>query len=86
MKSFRLLVVTPEGVRYDGEAVQLSVRTSGGSMSVEANHIPLITALESGKCRIYKNEGNYTEAECSGGLLSVGKNQVRVLCSFFVFK
>ena len=83
MKSFRLLVVTPEGVKYDGEAVQLSVRASGGSMSVEANHIPLIT---SGKCRIYKDEGNFTEAECSGGLLSVGKDQVRVLCSFFTFK
>ena len=86
MKSFELEIVTPEGVAYKGEAVQLSVRAVGGSMSVLAGHIPLVTALKDGDCRVYKNEGAPMEAECSGGILSVTKECVRLLCTYFAFK
>lgn len=86
MKSFHLEIVTPEGEVYNGDAVQLSVRAVGGSMSVLAGHIPLVTALKNGVCRVYKEEGVPLEADCSGGMLSVTKENVRLLCTYFSFK
>ena len=86
MKSFHLQIVTPEGVRYDGDAVQLSVRAVGGSMSVLAGHIPIVTALKNGVCRVYTEENSPKEAECSGGMLSVTKEKVQLLCTSFIFK
>ena len=85
MKKFHLEIVTPEGVRYNGEAVQLSVRAVDGSMSVLAGHIPLVTSLKNGACRVYTEEGNPREAQCSGGMLSVEKDSVKLLCTSFVF-
>lgn len=86
MKSFHLEIVTPEGVAYDGEAVQLSVRAVDGSLSVLAGHIPMMTALKNGVCRVYKEENKPIEAECSGGMLSVTKESVKLLCTYFSFK
>ena len=86
MKSFHLEIVTPEGVRYNGDAVQLSVRAVDGSLSVLAGHIPLVTALKNGPCRVYTEEGKAREAECSGGMLSVTRDNVKLLCTSFVFE
>ena len=86
MKKFPLQIVTPEGEAYNGEAVQLSVRAVTGSLSVMAGHIPMMTALQNGACRVYEEEGNLREAECSGGLLSVTKERVRLLCTYFAFR
>ena len=86
MKTFPLEIVTPEGAAYQGNAVQLSVRAVSGSLSVLAGHIPMMTALKSGVCRVYEEENKPLEAECSGGLLSVTKEKVTLLCSFFAFK
>ena len=85
MKSFHLEIVTPTGQVYNGKAVQLSVRAVDGSLSVLAGHIPLVTALQNGECRVYTEENKPRAAECSGGMLSVGKDGVRLLCTSFVF-
>ena len=85
MKSFHLEIVTPTGAVYNGDAVQLSVRAVDGSLSVLADHIPLVTALKNGDCRVYTEEGKVRHAECSGGMLSVTKEAVRLLCTSFVF-
>ena len=85
MKPFELEIVTPEGAVYDGNAVQLSVMAIDGSRSILADHIPLITALKSAPCRVYVDERTIREAHCSGGLLSVEKGKVRLLCTAFAF-
>ncbi len=86
MRTFKLEISTPEGLAYSGEATQLSVRAIDGSLSVLAGHIPMVTALKNDVCRVYDAQGNLREADCSGGILSVGRNSVRLLCSFFKFK
>ncbi len=86
MKTYHLEIVTPEGVVYNRDAVQLSVPAIDGSLSVLADHIPLITALKGGECRVYEEEDHPMEASCSGGILSVDKKSVRLLCTFFRFK
>ena len=85
MKPFVLEIVTPDGIAYEGSAVQLSVMAIDGSRSVLADHIPLITALKSAPCRVYVDERTIKEGCCSGGLLSVEKGKVRLLCTAFAF-
>lgn len=83
MKNFKLQIAAPDGLRYDGDAVQLSVRGIGGELAVLAGHIPFVTALQSGECRVYTEEGRIRRANCTGGMLMVSKECVRVLSSDF---
>ena len=84
MKEFQLQIVTPEGILFDGIAEQLSVRSIDGEVAVMAGHIPYVTALAKGSCRVYQN-GNVQHATCGGGLLEVNKERVRLLSPDFQF-
>lgn len=86
MKQFDLQIVTPGGVLYDDKVVQISVRAIDGSLSVLADHIPMVTALKSAPCRVYVSEKDIREADCAGGILSVEKGKVHLLCTSFSFK
>lgn len=88
MKSFKLEIATPDGLRYDGEAVQVSVRGIGGELAILAGHIPFSTALKNGECRVYVgDEGkDIRHADCGGGMLIVTKECVRILSSDFTWK
>ena len=85
MKSFRLLIATPTGKGFDGEATQLSVMGECGSLSIMAGHIPFVTNVKSGKCRIYTNN-KVLDCECLGGLLSVTKDCVSLITTAFSVK
>ena len=84
MKEFQLQIVTPEGILFDGAAEQLSVRSIDGEVAVMAGHIPYVTALKEGKCRVYV-AGKIRHASCGGGLLEVNKENVRLLSPDFKF-
>ncbi len=86
MKNFTLKITTPNGPAFDGEAVQLSVRAIDGELAVMADHIPMVTALKNGECRVYLPNGDMKRAECGGGMLIVEKEAVQLLSSSFAFK
>ena len=84
MKAFKLQIAAPDGMRYDGEAYQLSVRGIGGELAILAGHIPFVTALADGECRIYTSEnGDIRRGKCAGGMLVVSADYVRVMSSDF---
>ncbi len=85
MKNFKLEIATPDGLRYDDEAVQVSVRGIGGELAILAGHVPFCTALGNGECRVYiGDEGKLIRrAKCGGGMLMVTKECVRILASDF---
>lgn len=84
MKSFKLQIAAPDGLRFDGDCEQISVRGIGGDLAVLADHIPFVTALAPGECRIYTEDGKkIRHAHCRGGMLMVSKNVVRLLSSDF---
>ena len=60
MKKFHLQIAAPDGLRYDGDAVQISVRGIEGDFAVLAGHIPFVTALKAGECRVYVGENGDT--------------------------
>lgn len=86
MKTFKLQIAAPDGMRYDGEAFQLSVRGIEGELAILAGHIPFVTALASGECRVYcdpESPDKVRRATCSGGMLMVSDSCVRLLSSDF---
>ena len=85
MKEFHLQIVTPDGLVFDGQAGQLSVRSIDGDVAILAGHIPYVTALKEGECRVYVGD-EIKKANCSGGLLTVTKEDVRLVSSDFDWK
>ncbi len=82
MKNFHLIIATPEGCVYDGKVFQLSLMGESGSLSILANHIPFMTNVKKGICRIYSEDG-IIECETTGGILSVTKEYVRIIATSF---
>ena len=76
MADFHLKIVSPDGVFFDGEAHQISLRSIDGDVAVLAGHIPYLTAVGIGECRVYTGDGAPRRAACCGGLLNVTKDGV----------
>ena len=85
MKNFHLQIAAPDGLRYDGEATQISVRGIEGDLAVLAGHIPFVTALRAGECRVYTGESGETirRARYSGGMITVSDSAVRMISADF---
>ena len=52
MNSFRLKIVTPDGLAFDGMAEELIVRTTTGDLGILAGHIPCVAPLGMGRATI----------------------------------
>ena len=82
MNKFRLQIVTPDGVEYDGEAESLLVHTVTGDMEILAGHMETAAALGTGRVRILTGEGELL-ASASGGFLTVSREEVKLVCVTF---
>ena len=79
MSSFLLKISTPEGLRFDGEAERVVVRGALGDLAILAGHIPMMTTVKAGVCRVGLPDGSTLTGKTRGGLLTVGKDRVIVL-------
>ncbi len=82
MTSFPLKLVTPDGLIYDGQAEQLTVRTTGGEVGILAHHIDYVAALGMGRAVILAN-GQRRTAACIGGMLSIQNGAVTLVPTTF---
>ncbi len=84
MNSFHLQIVSLDGIFFDGDAKQVSLRTIDGNISILAGHIPYVTAIGAGECRVYVDDkGKARRAACIGGFLSVTKEKVLIAATTF---
>lgn len=82
MTPFKLKIVTPDGMLYDGEAEELVVRTTGGDVAILARHIDYIAPLGMGQAVVVSN-GQRRAAACIGGMLSVSGGEVTLVPTTF---
>ena len=68
MKTFRLQIIAPNKIFYDGECTMVEYNTMEGYVGVYADHIPMTQILKPGKLSIYE-ENN---AEPKIGVLHYG--------------
>ena len=82
MNAFRLKIVSPDGLIFDGQAQQLTVRTTSGEMGILAGHIPCVAPLGMGRATVVL-EGETRYAACIGGMVSVLNGQVKLVPTTF---
>ena len=79
MKSFMLRLASPKGYAFTGECVMLRLRGIDGDLAILAGHIPFVTAITAGECRIEMEDGSEKRFSTEGGLLSVCATGATVL-------
>ena len=82
MKPFSLKIVTPDGVRYDGQAEELVVRTTTGDVGILAGHINYVASLGMGEATVII-DGQKRYGACIGGMVSVVDGIVTLLLTTF---
>ena len=82
MRTFPLKIVTPDGLRYDGLAEEVVVRTTTGDMGILAGHINCVAPLGMGRATILV-DGQKRYAACIGGMVSVVNGAVTLVPTTF---
>ena len=82
MTPFKLKIVTPDGLIFDGEEEKLIVRTTGGDVCILARHMNYVAPLGMGRA-IVESGGNRRTAACIGGMLSVVDGEVTLVPTTF---
>ena len=85
MKTFPLIISSPDGDLFRGDAEMLILRGTEGDLAVMAGHVPFVTAVVKGRCAVITEEGR-KEGTIEGGLLTVDPKQVTVLTSAIAWK
>lgn len=70
MSGFPLKIVTPDGLKFDGIAQSLTVRTTTGDMGFLAGHRDCVAPLGMGRATIIV-DGEKRYAACIGGMVSM---------------
>ncbi|MDO5294353.1 MAG: ATP synthase F1 subunit epsilon [bacterium] len=75
---FKLQVISPDRIFYDGEVDMVEVKTTEGEMGIYEDHIPLTAILAPGILRIHEN-GEVKEAALLDGFIEIQKKKVTIL-------
>lgn len=78
--SFKLKVITPYGVFFEGDIDSLNICTSQGYLTILPNHIPLVTPLNIDKMTFKFNKESHVCA-LSGGIMYVGTNETKIIAN-----
>ena len=82
MTPFKLKIVTPDGLQYDGMAEMVVARTTTGEIGIMAKHINCVAPLGMGRALITV-DGKQRAAACIGGILSVIGGEVSLVPTTF---
>ena len=82
MTAFSLKIVTPDGLKFDGEAEELIVRSTTGDIGVMAGHINCVVPLGMGQAMV-RTDGKKRYAACIGGMLSIMNGAVTLVPTTF---
>ena len=83
MSTIPLVISTPDGHAWRGEAVMLVVRGVEGELAVMAGHIPFVTPIKPCDCKIVLPDGEEKVGHTEGGLLTVSREGATLLCGSF---
>ena len=81
MKTYPLLISSPDGDLFRGNAQMLIVRGTEGDLAVMAGHVPFVTGIKRGKCVVVTENEERKTGVIDEGILTVDTDQVTVLTS-----
>ena len=65
-KTFRLQILSPEGLQLDVETDSVCLPALDGALGVMGGHAPMLAALRDGEVR-YRQDGQWKSVPISGG-------------------
>ena len=86
MKTFPLIISSPDGDLFRGDAQMLILRGTEGDLAVMAGHVPFVTAVVKSNCAVITAEGERKEGVIDGGLPPVAADRTTVLTSALEWK
>ena len=78
MTPFKLQILTPDKLFFDGETDNVIVRTTVGDKGILARHEEYVAALPIGKMKVRIN-GNFRTAAVSEGVVKVSRDKTVIL-------
>ena len=81
MRSFPLIISSPDGDLFRGDAEMLILRGTEGDLAVMAGHVPFVTAVVRSRCVVITDTGERKEGVIDEGLLTVDAEKTTVLTS-----
>ena len=82
MKPFSLKIVTPDGMKFEGEVEELIVRSTTGDIGIMAGHVDCVVPLGMGQA-MFVIDGVKKYAACIGGMLSMLGGQATLVPTTF---
>ncbi|MEI7792829.1 MAG: ATP synthase F1 subunit epsilon [Candidatus Berkelbacteria bacterium] len=78
MKTFKLKLIAPDGIKYEEDASSVSLPTRDGQITVLPGHVALITLLKPGEI-IIDNGGKTHELATEGGVAEITGTEIKIL-------
>lgn len=75
-------VISTSGIVWEGQAVNIIVRTVEGDLGVLPGRAPVLAVLVDCPVEIVTADGNRVYVAVDGGYISVEENRVAVLCQY----
>jgi len=81
MNTFRLQIVTPDGLIYDEQAERVMFRSMRGDVAILAGHCNYCTGIGMGEAKVVMPDGTVRRAACIGGMLTVMEGDCRLVAT-----
>lgn len=80
MSKFKLSIVTPDKIFFEGDVEQIITRTTEGDVGILKGHEPYIAIMDIGVLKL-KIDGVYKLAALSGGFMKVSKQHTSIIAN-----
>ncbi len=77
-QAFKLKVISPDRIFYEGEAIMLELNTTEGEIGIYKNHVPMTYIIEPGVMTITEAEGK-KEAALHAGFIQILQEEITIL-------
>lgn len=82
---FKLKIVTPFGLFFEGDVSKLLVKTSEGYVEILPRHLPLVAPIQV-SALYFTHKDKREDCAVSGGILYVEKNMTRIAANSCEYK
>lgn len=84
-KTFRVKVITPIGVNFEDDVIQVELRTKNGYVGILANHQPIVGSCIPSICYFRDAQGERLSVLINSAIFKMDGNELLISTDFFFF-
>ena len=77
--TFKLKIITPQGIFFEDDVKGLTVKTPIGEAGILKNHAPFVSTIEVSTLTINSVQGKVSRAAISGGIIYVERTHTSII-------